>query len=280
MIIRVKAGALTLLAIAIALVAMATAAKASAPEELAALRRGDPGEAPGGDDGGALRERALREAALSSSIQAGARWRYGRILEGVVRPREKLLDDLFDFGPLVTQSGRLTLIPPVAASAGEAIRLSDSRTALGQDESYSLIGKARLSGVRPDWRHYLMAAPQAAPPPHKSLRPKGARELRLWKGEVDRGWALGLAQADRLFASNVARLARDYAGMMVYKRLVIGRYARETGTQETVTDLEVGEGEIVFRKTLYELVGQDGFVAPPGHGNPKAPNGRPRKEKR
>jgi defect-in-organelle-trafficking protein DotC len=199
---------------------------------------------------------------LGSAIQAGARWRYERILKEIVGPREKFLDELFDFARLVTDNGKLYLIPPVAASAGEAIRLSGDRSALGQDGSYSLVEKARLSGIPPDWRHYLMVLPQGPAAVHEALRPKGATELKSWKKEIDRGWKMGVEQANRLFDSNVAALTRDYVGMMIFKRLVFERYARESGTQETITDLEVKESEIVFKKTLYQLVGQEGFVAP------------------
>lgn len=237
-------------------------APGQAPKELTTLREGESGGAKTVEETGRLRERALREVALSSAILAGARWRYERILSEIVAPREKLLDELFDFKALVSDNGKLYLIPPVATWAGEAIRLADSRTALGQDKSYSLISKARLAGVAPDWRHYLMTAPQGPPEIHKALRPKGGAELKKWKKEVDRGWKIGLEQADRVFASNVAELSRDYVGMMIFKRLVFEDYARQAGTHETITDLEVKEREIIFKKTLYQLVGQDGFVKP------------------
>jgi hypothetical protein len=232
------------------------------PSELSALREGRVSGSGKVSDIGAIRERALKEAALSSAIQAGARWRYQKILDEIVGPREKLLDDLFDFSQLVSGNGKLVMIPPVATSAGEAIRLADSRTALGQDGSYSLIGQARLAGIAPNWRHYLLDLPQGPSEIHPALKPKGGAELKQWKKEVDRGWKLGEEQANHLFASNVASLTRDYVGMMIFNRLVFEKYAQEAGTQETITDLEVRESEIVFKKTLYQLVGEDGFVAP------------------
>jgi defect-in-organelle-trafficking protein DotC len=211
---------------------------------------------------GHLRERAIKEAALSAAAEAGARWRYGQILKKVVLPREKELDELFDFSHLVVAKGRLVVIPPVATQAGEAIRLAGTREALGQDGSYSLISRARLSGLKPDWRHYLMETPKGPDEIHPSLFPGGAGELAKWQKEIDRGWALGVEQADRLFASNVAILTRDYVGMMIFKRLVAERIAHEAPATETVTGLEVADDEIIFQKTLYRLVGQDGFVDP------------------
>jgi defect-in-organelle-trafficking protein DotC len=196
------------------------------------------------------------------AVQAGARWRYQEIVEDIIKPREELLDQLFDFESLVSKNGPVVMIPPVATQAGQAVRLKDSQTALGQDGSYSLISKARLATVKPDWRHYLLKIPQGPGEIHETLKPKGFKELQRWRKQFDRGWAQGLAQADRLFASNVATLSRDYVGMMIFKRLILERYAREAGTSETITDLEVGESEIVFRKTLYQLVGQDSFVDP------------------
>ncbi|MDR3135684.1 MAG: type IV secretion system DotC family protein [Deltaproteobacteria bacterium] len=240
------------------------AGRGQAPSELSVLREGKPHEGAGKEENGPVRERALSEMALGAGIQAGARWRYGEILREVVGPREKLLDEIFDFGPLVTTNGKLVLVPPVAAFAGEALRLSGPKAALGQDGSYSLVSEARLSGLAPDWRHYLLGLPRGPSGIHEAYLPKGGAELKKWRSQVDRGWQLGIEQADRLFASNLATLSRDYVGMMIFKRLIVGKYAKEAGTTESVTDLEVKESEIVFRKTLYRLVGKDGFVAPRG----------------
>ncbi|MDR2353570.1 MAG: hypothetical protein LBF22_10535, partial [Deltaproteobacteria bacterium] len=43
-----------------------------------------------------VRDKAQREAAYFSSIQAGSLWRYQQIVENVLKPREKSLDALFD----------------------------------------------------------------------------------------------------------------------------------------------------------------------------------------
>jgi defect-in-organelle-trafficking protein DotC len=233
------------------------------PPELAELREGRSGEGAPGSGAGPLRERAQKELALSSGVQAGARWRYQRILDEIVLPREGLLDDLFDFGPLVTVKDGLVLIPPAAVQAGPALRLSGDREASGQDGSYRLLSPARLSSVKPDWRHYLMRPPKGPGPVPGPLAPSGAAEASGWRREVDRGWRLGLAQGDRLFAANVAALGRDYLGLLIYRRLTAEKLARPAGTFETVTDLEASPTELVFRKTLYRLVGGDGF-APAG----------------
>jgi defect-in-organelle-trafficking protein DotC len=107
-----------------------------------------------------------------------------------------------------------------------------------------------------------MTLPQGPSDIHKSLKPKGGSELKIWNREEKRGWELGVRQADSLFAANVATLSRDYLGLMIFKRLTLERYARSAGLSESLTDLEVKESEIVFKKTLHRLVGRDGFKDP------------------
>ncbi|MDR1050945.1 MAG: type IV secretion system DotC family protein [Deltaproteobacteria bacterium] len=222
----------------------------------------------------AVRTSAQREAALGASVQAGARWRYERILEEVAGPLSESLDFLFDFGPLVGERGGVFVVPPVATSAGPALKMETEKSALGQEKSYRLFSDARLAGVRPDWRHYLLRLPEGPGPVHGSLRPKGGSELSRWRGWVSEGWRLGVEQADRLFASNVATLTRDYVGMLTFKRLVVEDYARQSETSLTETALDVRAREMVFQKTLYRLVGQDGFVFPRGGGGRDGKTGR------
>ncbi|MDR1037128.1 MAG: type IV secretory system conjugative DNA transfer family protein, partial [Deltaproteobacteria bacterium] len=113
---------------------------------------------------GPPRDRAQREAAFTSSVQAGAAWRYAGILEERVRPNEAVLDRLFDFGLLMIRKGDVFVLPPVAVKAGRAVRLEEgSLAARGQERSYRLVERARMALGPPDWREYL-AMDLPAPP--------------------------------------------------------------------------------------------------------------------
>jgi defect-in-organelle-trafficking protein DotC len=208
-----------------------------------------------------LRQTAQRAAALGAAAQAGARWRYQKILNEVVEPLAPQLDDLFDFGDLVTKKGPLVILPPVVTGAGEAMRLNNPSQGSSQEKSYRFVRPAMMVSVVPNWRHYLLTVPSGPGSIHPSLRPVAA-EIGRWRKFIDEGWVLGIREADRLFNNNTSLLARDYAGMMMFKRLVSESLALEPVTEEQLIELEVKEQEIVFNKSLYRLNEKGRFVEP------------------
>jgi defect-in-organelle-trafficking protein DotC len=211
---------------------------------------------------GSPRDRAQAEAALSLSAQAGASYRYRAISRDVLAPWEGELDALFDFGALVSGQGRLFLVPPVISQAGPALRLDSPVSASSQEYSYSLVSPARLESRAPDWRAYLLSELPAARELHPSVFPVGRKERELWEKRVDLGWKAGLEQAEALFRANLARLERDYRGMLLFFRLsredkVYGPSLRESRPRE-----EIGHREAVYRRVLYRLM-EGGRFKPP-----------------
>ncbi|MDR1546013.1 MAG: type IV secretion system DotC family protein [Deltaproteobacteria bacterium] len=252
------------------------------PPELARLRalRSGGAAAPESAAAAGLRARIQRETALAAAVQAGARWRYARILAEVVRPRAADLDVLFDFRPFLETRGELFVVPPAASASGEAYRLLSPAEAGAQSGGFSLIQGAYLTSSPPCWRSYLLASPPGPEAIHPGLRPGDGREAAAWRRWVDEGWRLGAAQAEGLFAANVARLARDLTGMARFGRLVRERLAQGAEVGTWTTGLEVRTKEIVFDKTLYRLLEEGRFVEPsepPEAG--RRPGARPNKRR-
>jgi defect-in-organelle-trafficking protein DotC len=164
------------------------------------------------------------------------------------------------------RKGRLVVIPPVASGAGEALRLETERSATSQLGSYRLIRGARLASIAPHWRHYLLELPDGPSGIHPSLHPRSAEESGRWRVWVDRGWELGVRRADELFGLNVSNLARDYAGMMLFRRLVAERLATGPVTAESLSEMVVGEDEIVFDRKLWRLTEDGRFAVPERSG--------------
>jgi defect-in-organelle-trafficking protein DotC len=239
------------------------------PQELQRLRGLRGGDAPAAT--GPPRDRAQREAALSTSVQAGAVWRYRRIVEERVMPNAKALDRLFDFSLLLIRRGDVFVLPPVAVRAGRAVRLEDGNLrARGQERSYRIVEKARMALGPPDWREYLLADLPGPQETHPSILPSGAAEARLWRERVDRGWRAGVEEAEALFKARSALLARDFSGMLLYlelrgERLVSAPEVSVKGRARTASD-----EELVYMLTDYGLESRGSFAAPNLDGQGRA----------
>jgi defect-in-organelle-trafficking protein DotC len=210
--------------------------------------------------GGAPRERAQKDAAYSSAIQAAAKERYEGILATVVRPMEGRLDAIFDFGSLMLPQGQVQVIPPVLSSAGSALRVEGGgRAATSQEGSILMVSKARIVPGPPNWRNYLFLDMPVPDETHPSLLPVGAREISLWRERVARGWEVGISQADALFKSQVARLVRDYCGLLLYQELKGDGRVSPPELKEAPLGTVLKEGELVEGLTGYELLFEGGF---------------------
>ena len=55
--------------------------------------------------------------------------------------------------------------------------------------------------------------------PHPAVLPKNLEECVIWRAAVREAWAQGVAEADQLYADNVARMVRNYRGIMLYHLL-------------------------------------------------------------
>ncbi|MDR1166074.1 MAG: type IV secretory system conjugative DNA transfer family protein [Deltaproteobacteria bacterium] len=223
---------------------------------------------------GELRDRAQRDAALMSSIQAGTRWRYREILEKEVLPLSRRLDALFDFRPLLIREGNLLIVPPVVAEAGFALRVEDGqKKASTQEKSYLLVSKAKIASVPPNWRSYLLADLGGDAETHPSLWPVGAGEKRAWAQRIRKGFALGAEQGDLLFASRLAELKRDYLGLWLYRELYGAKLLSPPEAQSDREEISVGERSLIYGLTLYDLL-RDGSFLPSESPRPRQKKGR------
>ncbi len=180
---------------------------------LLTLRRSSSGGG-GNPPDGALRSRALREAAVTLGFQRAVRYRYGGLCDEV-RARARIFDRVFAFRQLLI-AGRV--LPPVLLRAGPSVRLQGSGEAAMTEESYLLSEPARVVSRAPDWRDYLLMSFEAFEA-RDPLLPENAAERALWEEAVRAGWRDGLRQAEEVFRLNMARLSSDFRGMLRFRLL-------------------------------------------------------------
>ena len=175
-----------------------------------------------------LQERSMRKEALSLGAQAGL-YEQGRKLDAWLQTRAKQLDQTYDFRRLVYPASlhvqsHLTgtsLLPPVVEFSNNFTRIEGPDTLHVARSLYRISRQARFSTVVPNWREYLW---QGWPQPDinavpRVLLPDSAAERRVWIANVQRGFTLGEAQAITDFQSSLARLQRDFLGMVLYRKL-------------------------------------------------------------
>jgi defect-in-organelle-trafficking protein DotC len=158
----------------------------------------------------------IKETALSIGAQSGLAWRAKQI-NAILESQNRELDQVFNFNALVLEDH---VLPPVLVESRASLKL-DSDTAIRlADRTYKIANQARFVTTAPVWDNYLFMNYQQPEPPHPSLLPQNTKEQAYWDEYVAQGWSNGIQQANTIYADNLARLKRDYQGMLLYRKLL------------------------------------------------------------
>ncbi len=165
-----------------------------------------------------IRLQGLTEAGMTLGAQ-GALAKRSEILNKMLRAKRKEFDQIFDFRALMLKND---VLPPVILEGREVLNLADPNTIRIADKNYKIVQQARFATNPPNWREYLFLEYQKPEVPDNSLLPRKNREMEVkaWKKAVDEGWTQGTQQANQIFINNLARLRRDYNGMILYNKLL------------------------------------------------------------
>lgn len=165
---------------------------------------------------GSLRIRALQDSAMSIGAQGGLAWASEQ-MNTKLSGDKKYLDSVFNFNALVLNHG---VMPPVLEMGDNSLNLDDPNTIRVADRTYKIVQQARFATTPPNWREYLWLSYDKPTLPDKTLLPRTSEENKVWKKNVRSGWEKGIQQAYSIFQQNMARLKRDYRGMLLYRKLL------------------------------------------------------------
>jgi defect in organelle trafficking protein DotC len=165
---------------------------------------------------GSIRMQALRSTAAELGTQGGLAWRAEHIDQSLGKQSD-YLDHVFDFNQLLLKNN---VIPPVLAQTGNTINLTGDDAIRLADKTYQIISPARFTSAPPTWRTYLWLSFKKPDAPNHTLLPRNAQEVAYWNMFIQSGWKKGLEQANDIFSANLARLKRDYTGMVLYHTLL------------------------------------------------------------
>jgi defect-in-organelle-trafficking protein DotC len=163
-----------------------------------------------------LRLKALKETAMSLGAQGGLAWASER-MNSQLSKDSKQLDGVFNFNVMILDHG---VIPPVLEQGDNTLNLADPNTIRVADRTYKIISQARFATTPPNWRDYLWLTYNKPTLPDKTLLPKSDEEQAVWRHGITDGWQKGIEQSYSIFQQNLARLKRDYRGMILYRKLL------------------------------------------------------------
>lgn len=169
-----------------------------------------------------LRREALREGAQTYGSQMGyARRAYD--IEKILERRSSDFDQVFSFDRVTSAAPAKAgyIVPPIVSRSMNAFRTdAEGREASVADEYLTIVRAGRIVPVVPTWRDFLLFSSPSPEEPPKSLLPSSQMEKGLFDEWFREGWVAGVELADEELESRLARLRRDFEGMLQYRRLV------------------------------------------------------------
>lgn len=181
---------------------------------------------------GEVRLDALKQTARSLGAQAGLAWRAEHI-NSFLQAQNDNLDKIFNFNALLLDRN---VLPPILTEARSTLNLDNNNSIRLADRDYKVEDQARFVTAAPTWRDYLLMVYKKPEDPDGSLLPKSSKERKVWNQYVAIGWNEGVEQADEIYANSLARLKRDFAGMLLYRKL----YAQNIVSAPFVARAELG----------------------------------------
>lgn len=165
---------------------------------------------------GAMRLRAVREAAFSLGAQTALAWRYGKLLE-FTKSQEGTLDRIASFAPFVTDN--YMLLPSIVEVRDRFELSPDDQQLRTVRIQYQVDETPRAISQPPTWRDYLWREFSYPADPHPALMPRSAREQAVWEGAINEGWESGLRQAEFIWENNLNELVKAIRGRITYRIL-------------------------------------------------------------
>lgn len=175
------------------------------------------GNAPSGSSSVSfIRVKAIEDTAMSLAAQGSLSWASCQINRALERDKW-YLETIYNFNGMMLSHG---VLPPVLVEGDNSLNLADPNTIRVADKTYKIIQQARFATTPPNWRDYLWMNYSKPEMPNRVLLPRNAAESKVWRCAVKVGWDKGVQQAYSIFRQNLARLRRDYRGMILYRKLL------------------------------------------------------------
>lgn len=163
-----------------------------------------------------IRTKAIEDTAMSLGARGGLAWASQKI-NTLLEKDKWYLETTYNFNGMMLSHG---VLPPVLVEGNNSLNLADPNTIRISDKTYMIVAQARFATTPPNWRDYVWMNFSKPEMPNKLLLPHNKQESKIWKKAIRTGWEKGIAQSYSIFQQNLARLKRDYSGMILYRKLL------------------------------------------------------------
>jgi len=141
------------------------------------------------------------------------------------------------------------------------MRIEKPDTATSAQASYELLEPARFVSYAPHWREFLMMGAFPAPEkPNPAVLPRNEKERAIWRTAVREAWAQGLVEAEQLYADNVARMVRQYRGIMLYHLLSAQHILSKVHTASAPVALSHNDTMLYIGQKVYRITAPSRFT--------------------
>lgn len=163
-----------------------------------------------------IRLKALEDTAMSLGAQGGLAVT-SKEINNHLESDKWSLETIYNFNGMMLSHG---VLPPVLVESDDSLNLADPNTIRVADKTYKIVAQARFATTPPNWHDYLWMPFKKPELPDKVLLPRTEEERKIWAKSIKMGWDKGIEQSYNIFHQNLARLKRDYQGMILYRKLL------------------------------------------------------------
>jgi defect-in-organelle-trafficking protein DotC len=163
-----------------------------------------------------MRMEVVKETAHGLGAQAALSW-HSYYINLMLEKQKRNLDHIFNFNYLILEHN---VLPPILVEGRNILNLADNFSIRVSDREYQIAQQPRFVTAPPNWRNYLWMPYKKPEEPNITLLPQNKQERELWNIYIKIGWNDGTEQASQIFNSNLAKLKRDYEGMILYRKLL------------------------------------------------------------
>lgn len=219
-----------------------------------------------------VRRNAVSEAAMTFGSRKGyerRNWEIAKILED----REPVLNQVFDFTRVVDMApgGAGVIVPPVVSAGTRAFTVDAAGTEAAVADAYMTITKpGKIARTAPVWQEYLVSMPPEPKMPARSLLPTDQNEVKLFQAKFNEGWEQGKALADDELEARIARLQRDYHGMLQYRKLVANGMMDRLVLTNADFGVTTQDGEMRIGSRVVKITSEAAFQANPSRWSVKS----------